>query len=78
MILELLVMAVSSNVTAQIIRNAIILMANVNLVDVQLVTREIAVKKVKSNNKEETKKYVYLPNLSADIFEFKFNNKIFY
>ena len=41
-------MAVNSNVTAQIISHAIILMANVHMVGVQLVTREINVKKVKS------------------------------
>ena len=42
-------------VIAQIIRNAIIFMAHVNLVDVQLVTREITVKKLKSNNLTDIK-----------------------
>ena len=41
-------MAVNSNVIANIIGHAIILMAHVHLVGVQLVTREITVKKVKS------------------------------
>ena len=41
-------MTVNSNVIATIMCNAIILMANVHLVGVQLVTGEMTVKKVKS------------------------------